>query len=125
MTTFLPLESIGVFEPRKKADDASSGIPPLPIGDHALGLLDAMIKRRHHIVHRADKANTGGGLQEVTESDVMSWLATTMMFTLSIATENFRQRHSQEHFQKSVTAWAAAAAKSKGPTPRPVPEEGA
>ncbi len=120
------LESIDVRLPsRDEADSSSSGIPVLAIGDYALGLLDTMIKRRHHIVHRADKANTGDGLEEIAESDVMLWLATTMMFTLSIATENFRQRHSQEQFQKSVTAWAIAEAKRKALTPPPVTEEGA
>jgi hypothetical protein len=72
-----------------------------------------MMKRRHHIVHRADKAKTGDGLQEITETEVMSWLAATMMFTISIATENFMQRHSQEEFQKAVKAIATAAAKRK------------
>jgi hypothetical protein len=82
------------------------------------------LKRRHHIVHRADKAKTGDGLQEITETDVMSWLAATMMFTLSIATENFMQRHSQEEFQKAVEAMAMAAAKRKALRP-PVPDKGA
>jgi hypothetical protein len=112
------LESVNVKLPsRAEAESSSTGIPRLPIEGHALSLLDAMIKRRHHIVHRADKAKTGEGLQEITETDVTSWLAATMMFTLSIATENFMQRHSQEEFQKSVEAWAMAAEKRKGLRP--------
>ena len=60
------------------------------------------MKRRHHIVHRADKATAGGGLQQITEGEVVGWLAATMIFTLSIATENFMQRHSQGQFLKEL-----------------------
>ena len=83
-----------------------------------------MMKRRHHIVHRADKAKTGDGLQEITKGEVACWLAATMMFTLSIATENFMQRHSQEEFQKAVEAIAMVAAKRTAPRP-PLPDKGA
>jgi hypothetical protein len=36
-----------------------------------------------------------------------------MMFTLSITTENFIQRHSKDEFQNAVEALAAAAEKRK------------
>jgi len=104
------LQSVNVNLPsREEVDSSSSAIPRLPIEGDVLGLLDAMMKRRHHIVHRADKAKTGDGLQEITETDVGVWLAATMMFTLSIATENFMQRHKQDEFRKAVEALAKAA----------------
>ena len=104
------LESIDVKLPgREEVDSSSSAIPRLPIEGDVLEHLDAMMKRRHHIVHRADKAKTGDGLQEITEANVWLWLATTMMFTLSVATENFLQRHSHAEFRKEVNALAEAA----------------
>lgn len=112
------LDSVNVNLPRSDEIDASSsGIPRLPISRDSLGVLDAMMKRRHHIVHRADRAKAGDGLEEITETEVMLWLATTMMFTLSIATENFMQRHSQEQFQKTVEEWAMASAKTRALKP--------
>jgi hypothetical protein len=118
------LDSVNVKLPsREEIERSPSEIPRLPIEGDVLRLLDAMMKRRHHIVHRADKAMTGDGLQEITDTDVMSWLAATMTFTLSIAIENFMQRHSQGEFQKEVKAMATAAAKRKALRP-PVPDKG-
>jgi len=112
------LDSVTVRLPsREEIDSSPSEISRLPIDGDVIGLLDAMMKRRHHIVHRADKAKAGDSLQEITEIDVMSWLAATMMFTLSIATENFVQRHSQEEFQKAVEEMAMVAAKRKALKP--------
>jgi len=108
------LASVAVKLPsREEVDSSSSPIPRLAIDGEVLALLEAMMKRRHHIVHRADKAKTGNGLQEITKGEVAGWLAATMMFTLSITTENFIQRHSQDEFQKAVGALAAAAEKRK------------
>lgn len=108
------LDSVNVKLPsREEVDSSSSQIPRLAIEGDVLGLLDAMMTRRHHIVHRADKAKTGDGLQEITKGEVAGWLAATMMLTLSIATENFMQRHSQDEFRKAVEALAAAAEKRK------------
>ena len=113
------LESVNVRMPsRDEVDSSSSPIPRLAIDGEVLALLEAMMKRRHHIVHRADKAKTGGGLQEITKGDVACWLAATMMFTLSLTTENFMQRHSQDEFQKAVEALAAAEEKRKELRPR-------
>ena len=112
------LESVKVKLPsREEVESSSSKIPRLPIAGDTLGLLEAMMKRRHHIVHRADKAKTGDGLQEITKGEVACWLAATMMFTLSITTENFIQRHSKDEFQKAVEALASAAEKRKEPRP--------
>ncbi len=97
------LESVKVKLPsREEVESSSSKIPRLPIAGDTLGLLEAMMKRRHHIVHRADKATAGGGLQQITEGEVVGWLAATMIFTLSIATENFMQRQSQGQFLKEL-----------------------
>jgi len=118
------LDSVNVRLPsREEIETSPSEVPRLPIEGDVLGPLDAMMKRRHHIVHRADKAKTGDGLQEIADTDVMSWLAATMMFTLSIAIENFMQRHGHEEFQKAVGETAVAAAKRKAL--RPVPDKGA
>ena len=104
------LESVNVKLPScEEVDSPSRAIPGLPIDEEVLGLLDAMMKRRHHIVHRADKAEAGHLLQEITKADVASSLMATMMLTLSIATENFMQRHSQDEFRKEVEALAKAA----------------
>jgi len=112
------LDSVNVKLPsREEIERSPSEFPRLPIEGDVLRLLDTMMKRRHHIVHRADKATTGDGLQEITDTDVMSWLAATMKFTLSIATENFMQRHSLGEFQKAVNAMATAASKRKAPVP--------
>jgi hypothetical protein len=113
------LQSVNVKLPTHKEVGGLPSTIRLPIEKNVLGLLEAMMKRRHHIVHRADKVEIGDGLQEITEADVGSWLAATMMFTLSIATENFMQRHSQEEFRKAVEGLANAAPTSK--TLRPVP----
>jgi hypothetical protein len=97
------LESVNVKLPsREEIESSSIKIPRLPIAGNTLSLLEAMMKRRHHIVHRADKAKAGGGLQQITEGEVGCWLAATMLFTLSIATENFLQRHSQAQFLKEL-----------------------
>ena len=55
--------------------------------------------------HRADKAKTGDCLQEITKGEVACWLAATMMFTLSITTENFMQKHSKDEFQRQLRRW--------------------
>jgi chorismate mutase len=96
------LKSVDIRLPRREDKDASSKIPKLPVGDDTLALLDAMIKRRHHIVHRADKAKTHDGLQVIADSEVISWLAATVTFTLSLANENFMQQHSFEKFRKKI-----------------------
>jgi hypothetical protein len=99
------LKSINVKLPRKEHDQK---FPRLPIEGDILALLDTMIRRRHHIVHRADKTRTGN-LQEITEAEVASWLAATLFFTLSVATENFMKQHSFEEFRKVVNKAAESA----------------
>src|SRR5260370_40588407 len=96
------LESVNVKLPSREEVESSSSKIPLPIAGDTLGLLEAMMKRRHHIVHRADKATAGGGLQQITEGGVVGWLAATVIFTLSIATENFLQGHGQGQFVKEL-----------------------
>jgi hypothetical protein len=60
------LDSVNVKLPsREEIDSSPSEVQRLPIGGDDLGILDAMIKRRHHIVHRADRAKTGDRLREI------------------------------------------------------------
>jgi len=100
------LASVDVKLPsREEIDSSSSPIPRLAIDREVLALLEAMMKRRHHIVHRADKARTGNGLQEITKGEVACWLAATMMFTLSITTENFMRRHARTSFKRQLRRW--------------------
>lgn len=97
------LKSIGLklsFED----DNKSKSTTDLPLKREILGTLDAMIQRRHHIVHRADRAKMGDGLQIIRAVDVMSWLVATLYFTLSAATTAFRTRHSFEEFEKKIDA---------------------
>jgi hypothetical protein len=70
-----------------------------------------MIQRRHHIVHRADKSNTGDGLRAITQAEVLAGIVATMSFMLSTATAAFAKRHSFDEFKKSVEQMAAEAKK--------------
>lgn len=104
------LDSVNVKLPTREDVESSSSseIPRLPIESEVLGLLDAMMKRRHHIVHRADKDKAGPGLREITEGEVAGWLMATTSLTLSIATENFMQRHSQDQFVRELKEFSEA-----------------
>jgi hypothetical protein len=106
------LQSVNIKLPRLEDEDTPSRmLPKLPIADDTLAALDAMMKRRHHIVHRADKEKTGDGLQAITDSEVVLWLTSTMMFMLSLAQENFVQLHSFEKFRKRFNAASIRATK--------------
>jgi len=95
------LESIELKLPRTK-ENVASPLPQLGVERDTLALLEAMMKRRHHIVHRADRNNAGDGLLEITQNEVVLWLAATLLFTLSLAQQNFTQQHSYERFLKNV-----------------------
>jgi hypothetical protein len=109
------LDSINVTLPTpEEVQSSSDKVPRLSIDKNDFALLEAMMQRRHHIAHRGDKAKKGAGLQEITEAEVGVWLAATMKFTLSIATENFMQRHTHDDFVKAtVEAITLATAKKK------------
>lgn len=114
------LDSVDVKLPREDDQIKPHELPRLRIGETTLSLLGEMMNRRHHIVHRADKVKGSDALQEIAESDVASWLVGTLSFTLSVATENFAQRHSQEEFRKAVEELA-----KRGRLRLPVRDEGA
>ncbi len=94
------LEGLGIEIPREDSS-ISGGFPQLPVTGDVMSHLESMMKRRHHIVHRADRTQTGV-LQEISEADVLLWLVATLNLTLNIATVNFTRRHSLEEFQKEV-----------------------
>jgi hypothetical protein len=81
-----------------------SKVLELAVNDNTRLALNAMIQRRHHIVHQADKAKTGDGLQEIDPAEVAGWVAATMMFMLSVTTVAFTKRYSLEEFKKFVLA---------------------
>ncbi len=56
------------------------------------GAIDEMIKRRHQIVHRADKLNDSGTqvLQELERDQVTRWLLATHTFLASLITPYMR-----------------------------------
>jgi len=100
------LRSIGLKLPDGK-DESPESIPKLPVTPDILAILDQMMKRRHQIVHRADKAKSGG-LEAITAVEVMRGIVATLHFTLSTAHTAFLKRHSFEEFKKKVDALRAA-----------------
>ncbi|HWX55550.1 MAG TPA: hypothetical protein VN176_13245 [Verrucomicrobiae bacterium] len=107
------LRSIGLKLP-DGTDTSPNSLPELPVTDKILSMLDGMMQRRHEIVHRADRAKTGEGLQPIRPVDVLGWLVATMTFTLSAAQTAFLKRHSFEEFEKMVNAMRAAYEKAGG-----------
>jgi hypothetical protein len=101
------LKRIGLKLP-DGTNKTNNQIPELPVTPEVLSLLDGMIQRRHHIVHRADKAKGGGGLQAISFVEVMGGIAATMTFTMSTAHMAFMKRHSFEEFEKKVDEMMAA-----------------
>jgi hypothetical protein len=99
------LESIGLKLPDEK-DKSPKSVPELPVTRETLGMLDVMMQRRHHIVHRADKAKSGG-VQDIGSVEVLGWLVATQTFMLSAAQTAFMKRHSFEEFKKKVNAMKA------------------
>jgi hypothetical protein len=99
------LDSIGVRLPAKK--DVKS---PLELAlDPALPkMLDTMMRRRHYIVHRADKAKTGDGLQAINSAEVMAGLVGTFSFMFCVTQTAFMKRHSFDEFKKRVDAMKEA-----------------
>lgn len=91
----------------------SNSIPELPVTSNTLAMLDEMIRRRHHIVHRADRAKSGSGLQPISSVQVMGWLVATMTFALSTAQTAFMKRYSFQEFQKKIEAMRIVYEKAK------------
>ncbi len=106
------LESIGLKLASKK-DENSPLVPPF---DPAmLPVLEKMMRRRHHIVHRADKDKTGEGLQTITAGEVVAGMAITMLFMFCVSHAAFMKRHSFDEFKRQVDEFRAAAGKISGP----------
>jgi hypothetical protein len=68
--------------------------------------LEAMMQRRHYIVHRADKAKHGSGLQSIDANDVLDWLrAATYFMTILAKTSFFRQHPVKEFAKRTMEEW--------------------
>jgi RiboL-PSP-HEPN len=61
-----------------------------------MAALDEMIRRRHNIVHRADKTKKGDGLEAIVFDDLDVWRRTTYMFMLVVAQASHSKLHSFE-----------------------------
>jgi hypothetical protein len=95
------LESIGV-----KLSAEKDVKPPLELSldPQIPAILDTMMRRRHYIVHRADKAKTGDGLQAIDSTEVMAGLVGTLSFMFCVTQTTFMKRHSFDEFKKQVDA---------------------
>lgn len=102
------IQGIGLSLP-KKGDLIPAWI--FPLDDDVLSRLDEMIRRRHHIVHRADKADRGEGLRPITEAEVLGGMVATQSFMLCVATTAFAKRYSFEEIKKRLSEMAAEAKK--------------
>jgi hypothetical protein len=121
--TFLASINVNLKRREEETKSSASEFPHLAITEDTLSQLEAMMKRRHHIVHRADKTKPGASLQRITEGEVAGWLTVTMFFTLSVTIENFMQRHSQAAFIKDLTeftkVWDEREARRGANPPKP------
>ena len=61
-----------------------------------MAALDAMIRRRHSIVHRADKTKNGDGLEAITLDEFDVWRRTTYLFMMVVAEASHSKLHSFE-----------------------------
>ena len=102
------LEDLGLKLPQK-GDVVPAWIFPLEADIPSR--LDEMIRRRHHIVHRADKADGREGLRPITEADVLGGIVATQSFMLCIATTAFAKQYSFEEIKKKLGEMAAEAKK--------------
>ena len=96
------LDSIGV----KVKEDMKSPLQ-LRLNSDIPEMLDSMMRRRHHIVHRADKAKKGDGLQAIDSVEVMAGLVATFAFMFCVTQTAFMKRYSFEDFKKKVDEMAA------------------
>lgn len=94
------LESVGLQVPEDNKD--LSSILNLLEPASVLSQLEAMMQRRHNIVHRADKARTGDGLEPIDPRDVMAWLTATMYFMGNVAHTSFLKQHPSEELAKEL-----------------------
>lgn len=60
--------------------------------------LDEMIRRRHNIVHRADKNTSGDGLQSIAPDHLLVWLQTTSAFMVVVTQACLDRQHTSEQW---------------------------
>jgi hypothetical protein len=89
----------------------------MPFPHETWATLEAMIQRRHQIVHRADKGKSS--LEPIDASVVLEWLVATLNLMLSVATAGFTKRHSFEEFLKRVEALKAQVDRTLNKQPKP------
>jgi hypothetical protein len=64
--------------------------------------LDAMIRRRHMIVHNADLDKGGNQLQPIETEQVIHWLKVTQFFLSNLASASFQKEHPLELIQDRI-----------------------
>jgi hypothetical protein len=74
----------------------------LPEQGEIFAMLNAMMQRRHHIVHRADQDQTGEGLKPINGDEVFRWLKATAYFMSHVINANFPQKQHREELQNLI-----------------------
>jgi hypothetical protein len=94
-------------------DPVLSSVLPMTDLSEILPLLNDMMQRRHHIVHRADQAKTSNNLQPVDPVQVQSWLNATMSFMAIAARACFIRQHPLADLATELTTESEAKAKER------------
>jgi hypothetical protein len=94
------LESVGLQVPQE--NEYLNSILSIVEPQSVLSQLEAMMQRRHHIVHRADKARNGDGLEPIDPRDVVKWLTATIYFMGNVAHTSFLKQHPSEELAKEL-----------------------
>jgi hypothetical protein len=68
-----------------------------------LAVLDEMIRRRHHIVHQADKAKIGDGLMPINSQEVLSWVMASTRFMATISKAFLEKKYLPEEKDSGKT----------------------
>jgi hypothetical protein len=97
------LESLGLSVPMRTESATLIALADQP---KVPSYLDAMMRRRHTIVHNADLDKTGEHLQPIDTDEVINWLKVTQFFLSNIAGECFRKEYPltviQERVRKAI-----------------------
>ena len=93
------LESLGLSVPMKTESATLIALDDQP---KVQSYLDAMIRRRHAIVHNADLDKTGEHLQAIDTDEVINWLKVTQFFLSNVAGECFRKEYPLAVLQERV-----------------------
>jgi hypothetical protein len=67
-----------------------------------MAALDEMIRRRHNIVHRADKTKDGAGLEPVSFDSFEVWRRTTYIFMMAVALGSLRELYKPDVILKKL-----------------------